>query len=161
MDFGLTEEQRLIRETVREFVAGECPREQARELDERGVFPGELLQKLAGLGFCALTVPEKFDGAGPNLLGAAIVVEEVARICPSLASAFACTTFRGGQVLGLLGSSAQKESLLPQLAAGTLLFSYALPYQHQPPRSSAVMKGALNLNSILLKGHLGKSLQSF
>jgi alkylation response protein AidB-like acyl-CoA dehydrogenase len=126
VDFGLTEEQRLIRETVREFMAGECPREQARELDERGIFPEELLQKLAELGFCALTVPEEFDGAGPNLLGAAIVVEEVARICPTLASAFACTTFRGGQVLSHLGSSAQKESLLPQLAAGTLLLSYAL-----------------------------------
>ena len=56
MDFGLTEEHRLIRNTVREFVVGECPREQARELDARGAFPGELLKKLADLGFCALTV---------------------------------------------------------------------------------------------------------
>jgi alkylation response protein AidB-like acyl-CoA dehydrogenase len=126
LDFGLTEEQQLIRDTVREFMAGECPREKARELDERGAFPGELLQKLAALGFCNLTVPQEFDGAGPNLLGAAIVVEEIARTCPTLASAFASTTFRGGQVLGSLGSSAQKENLLPQLAVGALLFSCAL-----------------------------------
>jgi alkylation response protein AidB-like acyl-CoA dehydrogenase len=126
LDFGLTEEQQLIRDTVREFMAGECPREKARELDERGAFPGELLQKLAALGFCNLTVPQEFDGAGPNLLGAAIVVEEIARTCPTLAAAFAATTFRGGQVLGSLGSSAQKEELLPQLGAGALLMSYAL-----------------------------------
>jgi len=124
--FGLTEEQQLIRDTVREFMAGECPREKARELDEQGAFPGELLQKVAGLGFCSLTVPQEFDGAGPNLLGAAIVVEEIARTCPTLAAAFASTTFRGGQVLSSLGSSAQKKDLLPQLAAGSLLFSYAL-----------------------------------
>ena len=126
MDFGLTEEQQLIRDSVREFMAGECPREKARELDQAGAFPGELLQKLAALGFCNLTVPQEFDGAGPNLLGAAVVVEEIARTCPTLASAFASTTFRGGQVLSSLGSSAQKEDLLPQLADGALLFSYAL-----------------------------------
>jgi alkylation response protein AidB-like acyl-CoA dehydrogenase len=146
LDFGLTEEQQLIRDTVREFMAGECPREKARELDEAGAFPGELLQKLAALGFCNLTVPQEFDGAGPNLLGAAIVVEEIARTCPTLASAFASTTFRGGQVLSSLGSSAQKENLLPQLAVGTLLFSYALSEpkgktSRADARTYAVMEG--------------------
>jgi len=126
LEFGLTEEQQLIRDSVRDFMAGECPREVARALDERREFPGELLKKLAELGFCNLTVPQELDGAGPNLLGAAIVVEEIAKTCPALAAAFAATTFRGGQVLGSLGSSAQKESLLPQLAAGGLLVSYAL-----------------------------------
>jgi alkylation response protein AidB-like acyl-CoA dehydrogenase len=126
LDFGLTEEQELIRDTVREFMAGECPREKARELDESRAFPGELLQKLAALGFCNLTLPQEFDGAGPNLLGAAIAVEEIARTCPTLAAAFASTTFRGGQVLGSLGSSAQKEDLLPKLAAGALLVTFAL-----------------------------------
>jgi alkylation response protein AidB-like acyl-CoA dehydrogenase len=143
--FGLTEEQQLIRDTVREFMAGECPREKARELDEHGTFPGELLQKLAALGFCNLTVPQEFDGAGPNLLGAAIVVEEIARSCPTLACAFASTTFRGGQVLGSLGSSAQKEKLLPQLATGSLLFSCALSEpdgkSSLEARTFAVMEG--------------------
>jgi alkylation response protein AidB-like acyl-CoA dehydrogenase len=126
VDFGLTEEHLLIRDTVREFMAGECPRETARELDERGAFPGELLKKVAELGFCALTAPHDEDGEKPNLLGAAIVVEEIARTCPTLASAFASTTFRAGQVIGTLGSGAQKRDLLPGIAAGSLLFSYAL-----------------------------------
>jgi alkylation response protein AidB-like acyl-CoA dehydrogenase len=146
LEFGLTEEQQLIRSTVREFMAGECPREKARELDEGGAFPGELLHELAALGFCSLTVPQEFDGAGPNLLGAAIVVEEIARTCPTLASAFASTTFRGGQVLGSLGSSAQKEDLLPQLAVGNMLFSYALSEpkgetSRTEARTCAVMEG--------------------
>jgi alkylation response protein AidB-like acyl-CoA dehydrogenase len=126
LDFGLTEEHQLIRDAVRDFMAGECPREKARDLDERREFPGELLQKLAALGFCNLTVPQEFDGAGPNLLGAAIVVEEIAKTCPALAAAFAATTFRGGQVFGSLGSSAQKQSLLPRLAVGEVLVSHAL-----------------------------------
>jgi alkylation response protein AidB-like acyl-CoA dehydrogenase len=146
VDFGLTEEHLLIRETVRQFMAGECPREKARDLDERGVFPGELLRKLADLGFCALTVPEEFGGQRPNLLGAAIVVEEIARTCPTLASAFASATFRGGQVLGSLGSNAQKRDLLPQLAAGSLLFGYALSEaggktSHAEAGTFAVMEG--------------------
>ena len=91
MDFGLTEEHLLIRDTVREFMAGECPREKARELDERGAFPGELLAKLAELGFCALTTSTDGDEEKSNLLGAAIVVEEIARTCPTLASAFAAS----------------------------------------------------------------------
>jgi len=124
--FGLTEEQQLIRDTVREFMEGECPREKARQLDEHGAFPDELLQKFAALGFCQLTVPQEFDGAGPNLLGAAIAVEEIARTCPTLASAFASTTFLGGQVISSLGSRAQKEDLLPKLALGELLFGCAL-----------------------------------
>jgi alkylation response protein AidB-like acyl-CoA dehydrogenase len=145
VDFGLTEEHLLIRDTVREFMAGECPREKARELDERGAFPGELLQKLAALGFCALTAPQESDGENPNLLGAAIIVEEIARTCPTLASAFASTTFRGGQVLGSLGSTTQKEDLLPQLATGSLLFSCALSEpdgkSSAEARTFAVMEG--------------------
>jgi alkylation response protein AidB-like acyl-CoA dehydrogenase len=145
VDFGLTEEHLLIRDTVREFMTGECPREKARELDARGAFPGELLQKLGELGFCALTVPQESTGESPNLLGAAIVVEEIARTCPTLASAFAATTFRGGQVLSSLGSSAQKEDLLPQLATGKLLFSCALSEpdgkSSAEARTFAVMEG--------------------
>ncbi|MFQ5596202.1 MAG: acyl-CoA dehydrogenase family protein, partial [Anaerolineae bacterium] len=126
MNFHLTDEQEFIQATVRKFIANECPRDVARELDAGRLFPGELLQELAGLGFCGLTVPEECGGAGRNLLGAIMVIEELATICPTLAGAFAGVALRGGQVISALGSEKQRQDLLPAVADGALLFSYAL-----------------------------------
>jgi butyryl-CoA dehydrogenase len=126
MGFGLNEEQELIRTSIREFMAGECPREAAHELDEADEFPQGLLQKLADLGFCGLCVPEELGGAGRNLLSAAIVVEEIAALSPALASGFFSIALRGGAVLAELGSDEQKTSLLPRIADGSLLVTHAL-----------------------------------
>jgi butyryl-CoA dehydrogenase len=126
MEFGLNEEQELIRASIREFMAGECSRDEARELDEAGKFPKELLEKLAELGFCGLCVPEEFGGSGRNLLGTALVLEETATLCPALAAGFAAISLRGGEVIAALGNREQKERLLPRIAQGGLLFSSAL-----------------------------------
>ncbi len=125
MDLRLTDEQAAIRETVRDFMAKECPREVARDLDAHAEFPRALLNRIAALGFCGLTAPEEFGGAGDNLLGAAIVVEEIAALAPVLAGAFASATLRGGRVIARLGSDEQKKRWLPALARGELLFTYA------------------------------------
>ena len=126
MGFGLSEEHELIRDSIREFMAGECPRERSRELDEAGEFPRALLQELAELGFCGLCVPEEYGGAGRSLLGAAIVVEEIASLSPALAGGFLSIALRGGAVLAELGSEDQKRGLLPRIVAGELLFTHAL-----------------------------------
>lgn len=126
MEFGLSEEHELIRGSIREFMAGECPRDRARELDEASEFPEELLQQLGQLGFCGLCVPEEYGGAGRSLLGAAIVVEETAALSPALAGGFISVALRGGAVLAELGSDAQKERLLPPVAGGALLFTHAV-----------------------------------
>lgn len=126
MDFSLTSEQTFIKETLRKFMARECPREKAHELDAQGAFPGGLLAKLSGMGFCSLTTPEAFGGAGQDLLGAALVVEECAVMLPSLAGLFAGVTFSGGQVISRLGSGAQKTGCLPSIAEGSLVVGLAL-----------------------------------
>lgn len=126
MNFSLSDEQQLIKDTIRKFMTRECPRDVARALEEQETFPGELLQKLAGSGFCGLNVPEEHGGGGQNLLGAAIIVEELASLCPTLAGAFTGVVFRGGQVIAALGSQAQKQELLPGIARGELLFTHAL-----------------------------------
>ena len=126
MNFHLTDEQEFIQATIRKFIANECPRDVARELDAGRLFPGELLQELAGLGFCGLTVPEEYGGAGRNLLGAIMVIDELATICPTLAGAFAGIALRGGHVISALGSEKQRRDLLPAVADGSILFSYAL-----------------------------------
>lgn len=126
MDFDLSSEQLFIRETMRKFMARECPREKVHELDERGTFPAELLAKIAGMGFCSLTVPESYGGAGQDLLGVAIAIEEIATISPSLAGLFAAVALRGGQVISHLGSDEQKERFLPEIAEGSLVFTLGL-----------------------------------
>jgi alkylation response protein AidB-like acyl-CoA dehydrogenase len=126
MEFGFNEEQELIRSSIREFMAGECSRDAARELDEAGKFPKELLEKLADLGFSGLCVPEEFGGSGRDLLGAALVLEETGTLCPALAAGFAGISLRGGEVIAELGSRKQKKRFLPEIARGDLLFSHAL-----------------------------------
>lgn len=126
MDFSLTAEQQFLRETTRKFMARECPRDRAHALDAQGTFAAELLAKIADLGFCGLNTPEAFGGSGQDLLlGAALVVEEIAALSPTLAGLFASATFCGGQVISRLGSPAQQAALLPEIAAGALVVSFA------------------------------------
>ncbi len=146
MNFSLTDEQQFIKDTLRKFMARECPRDVARALDEQGAFPGQLLQNLAGPGFCGLNVPEEYGGGGQNLLGAAIIVEVIAGLCPTLAGAFASVVFRGGQNITALGSEVQKQELLPGIAQGELLFTYALaepttPFSVDKVQTSAIEEG--------------------
>lgn len=126
MHFELTDEQKAIKETIRKFIAKECPREKVQKLDEQGEFPGEMLYKIAEMGFCGLVIPEEYGGGGQNVVGAVVVVEELSAIYPALAGAFIGSTFCGGKNLAELGSDEQKERYLPGLAEGSLLFSYGL-----------------------------------
>lgn len=125
MDFALTEEQEFIQDTVRRFLARECPRDVARDLDEKRLFPEELLNRLAVTGLCALCNPEAYGGGGRNLLGAALVVEELSALCPALAGAFARVVLGGGWAISELGSEEQKSEWLPKIAQGALLFTCA------------------------------------
>jgi alkylation response protein AidB-like acyl-CoA dehydrogenase len=125
MDLQFTDEQRAIQDTLRDFIAKECPREAARDLDERQIFPNEWLGKLAALGFCGLNAPEDFGGGGENLLGSIIAIEEIAAMCPTLAGAFASVVLRGGRALSKLGSGDQKKKYLPTVAQGKTRFTFA------------------------------------
>ena len=64
MDFGFTKEQKMLRDSIREFMAKECPREYVRELDEKGEFPFELYKKMAKLDWFGLPFPEEYGGSG-------------------------------------------------------------------------------------------------
>lgn len=125
MDFRLSEEQEFIRDTASEFVARKCPRDVAREVDERCAFPAELLRDLAQTGFLALNSPDEFGGGGPNLLGTAVVTEELARMSPTLAGAYPRVALWGGKVIADLGSREQQERYLPGLAEGAVRFTCA------------------------------------
>jgi alkylation response protein AidB-like acyl-CoA dehydrogenase len=66
MDFQLTEEQKAVQNSIRKFLARECTREAARALDDQREFPVKLFETMAQMGICGLTVPEEFEGVGPD-----------------------------------------------------------------------------------------------
>ena len=84
MDFELTEDQRLIRETIRDFAEAEV-RPGAAGRDAAGEFPADLLDKLGALGFMGALVPADLGGAGIDDLAYALVIEELARVDAALA----------------------------------------------------------------------------
>ena len=84
MDFRLTEEQELLRRTVREFAETEI-RPHVREWDEAQHFPVELVPALAALGLMGIQIPEEYGGAGMSAIDYCICIEELARVDPSVA----------------------------------------------------------------------------
>jgi alkylation response protein AidB-like acyl-CoA dehydrogenase len=126
MDFSLTEEQRMLRESMARFIEKECPKDVVHQLDEADMFPSEIFSKLAELGVCGLTVPIEYGGTGRDLFSAITVLEMLSSRFPALGWAFVQAVFYGGETISKLGSQVQKERYLPEIAAGKRLFSYAL-----------------------------------
>jgi short-chain 2-methylacyl-CoA dehydrogenase len=125
VDFDLTSEQELIRETVRTF-ARERVEPVAAELDLTGTFPYELVAELAELGLMGLPIPEQYGGAGGDTVSYAIAVEELTRIDSSVAITVAAHTSLGTMPILLYGTEEQKERWLPDLASGRKLAAFGL-----------------------------------
>ena len=125
MDFDLTAEQELIRDTVRTF-ARERVAPVAAELDLEGRFPTELVAELAELGLMGLPIPEEHGGAGGDTVSYAIAIEELTRIDSSVAITVAAHTSLGTMPILLYGSDEQKQRWLPDLASGKRLAAFGL-----------------------------------
>jgi len=125
VDFDLSPEQELIRDTVRTF-ARERVEPIAAELDRDGRFPYELVAELAGLGLMGLPIPEEYGGAGGDTLSYAIAIEELTRIDSSGAITVAAHTSLGTMPILLYGTEEQKRRWLPELASGRRLAAFGL-----------------------------------
>jgi len=122
--YRLAEEHLMLREAVRALAEDKiAPR--AAEIDETAEFPYDVLAALTRAGFHAIHIPEEYGGAGADSLATAIVIEEVARVCAS-SSLIPAVNKLGTMPVLLAGSPALKESVLPPVAAGEAMFSYAL-----------------------------------
>lgn len=126
MDFSLTEEQRLLKQSLREFLEGECPRELVREYDEKGEYPHELLKKLANLGYMAICVPEKYGGVGGTIIDSLIINEEISRVMALLAWAMGNISLYGNEFILYNGNEEQRQYYLPKLVKGEIKFAFAL-----------------------------------
>lgn len=125
MDFNLSEEHKMIRQTVREFAEREI-KPIAQELDERAEFSYDLTKRMGELGLFGIYLPEKYGGQGMDYLSYIIAVEEVARIDGSQAATLAAHNSLGIGPLYYYGTEEQKEKYLPQLCTGDALWAFGL-----------------------------------
>jgi alkylation response protein AidB-like acyl-CoA dehydrogenase len=125
MNFDLSEEQILIRETVREFAEREI-KPRAQELDEKGEFSAELTKKIGELGLFGMNLPEKYGGQNLDTISYIIAVEELARVDGSQAATLAAHNSLGIYPLYEFGTEEQRMKYLPQLCTGEGLWSFGL-----------------------------------
>ena len=125
MDFELTEEQRLLQETVREFVRQEVA-PVAAELDRTATFPYAAVEKLGELGLMGIPFPEEYGGGGGDTLSLVLALEELARVDSSLAITVAAHTSLGTMPIHLWGTDEQKAEWLPRLCSGERLAAFGL-----------------------------------
>jgi short-chain 2-methylacyl-CoA dehydrogenase len=125
MNFDLTEEQNLIRETVRDFAEREI-KPVAKDLDEKAEFSHDLTRKMGELGLFGMYLPEKYGGQGLDYLSYVIAVEEIARIDSSQAATLAAHNSLGIGPLYYYGSEEQKMKYLPKLCTGAALWGFGL-----------------------------------
>ncbi len=117
MDFNLSEEQRLLKKTVREFAEGELA-PHSREWDEKQAFPREVFAKLAELGLMGVAWPTEYGGSGMSTLDWAVVMEELSRVDAGVALSLAAHHSLCSAHIFLAGSEEQKKKHLVPLARG-------------------------------------------
>ena len=125
MDFSLSEEQQLLKKTVREFAESEL-RPHAREWDERQEFPREVFTKLGELGLMGVVWPQEYGGAGMSTLDYALVMEELSRADAGVALSVAAHNSLCSGHIFLAGTEEQKKQYLVPLARGEKLGCWGL-----------------------------------
>ncbi len=125
MDFRLTEEQELLRRSVREFAEIEM-RPHIMEWDDAQHFPAELIPKLAALGLLGIQFPDVYGGAGMSAVDYCICIEELARVDPSVALSVAAHNGLCSAHIGLFGTEEQKQKYLVPLARGEKIGAWGL-----------------------------------
>src|SRR5678816_1274634 len=125
MDVRLSDDQELLRRSVREFAEAEL-RPHVMEWDEAQRFPPSLLGKCAELGLMGIQFPEAYGGAAMSAVDYCICIEELARVDPSVCLSIAAHNGLGSAHLFMFGSDAQKQKYLVPLATGEQLAAWAL-----------------------------------
>jgi alkylation response protein AidB-like acyl-CoA dehydrogenase len=125
MDFRLTEEQELLRRSVREFAETEIG-PHVMEWDQTSHFPFELVPQLASLGLLGIQIPEKYGGAGMSAIDYCICIEELARVDPGVALSVAAHNGLCSAHIFLFGTEEQKHTYLAPLARGEKIGAWGL-----------------------------------
>jgi butyryl-CoA dehydrogenase len=125
IDFELTDEQRLVRDTAREFADREIlPR--ARDNDRSGRFDTELVAKLAQIGFIGAILPEQYGGRGIDYRTYGLIVEEIGRADSSARTVVSVNTSLVGSAIAKWGSEEQKQRFIPGICSGEAMGCFGL-----------------------------------
>src|SRR6476659_2986645 len=125
MRIELTDEQQLLRRSIREFAETEL-RPHVREWDEAQQCSQALLSKFAELGLMGIQFPESYDGAAMSSVDYCLCIEELARVDPSVCLSIAAHNGLGAAHIFMFGNEAQKQQYLVPLASGRQLAAWAL-----------------------------------
>jgi hypothetical protein len=125
VNFCLSEDQQLLRRSIREFAESEI-KPRIREWDDAQHFPHELLPKLAELGLMGIQFPAEYGGAGMSAVDYCICIEELARVDPSISLSVAAHNGLGAAHIAMFGNDAQKAKYLTPLASGEKLAAWGL-----------------------------------
>jgi alkylation response protein AidB-like acyl-CoA dehydrogenase len=152
MDFGLSEEQEMLRTSARDFLQKECPKKLVKQLDEsdEGYSP-ELWRKMAELGWMGLPFSEKYGGGGGSFLDLAVLLEAMGyNIVPG---PFFSTVVLGGMTMLGAGNEEQKKRLLSEVASGKLILALALTEPDGKYQAASVKtKAALRDGKYIING---------
>jgi len=125
MDLELTQEQALLQQTARNFATREVePR--AKQLDQTGEWPGELVARMGELGLLGIAIEEQYGGAGLDHVGYALAMEEVSRACASVGVIMSVNNSLACDPVNRFGSEAQKQEFLRPMASGKRLGCFGL-----------------------------------
>jgi alkylation response protein AidB-like acyl-CoA dehydrogenase len=147
MDFSLSDHQKLIRDTVRQFMEAEV-RPGVRERDREERFPDEAVRKLAEMGCCGILVPEEWGGAGLDTISYVLMLEEVARVDAALATLLGVTNGAVSVPLLGFGTEAQKKEYLKRLATGEMLGAFCLTEPQAGSDAAAIQTRATREGSV-------------
>ena len=125
MDLRLSDDQELLRRSIREFAESEI-RPHVREWDDAQHFPAELLPRLAALGLMGIQFPEAYGGAAMSSVDYCICIEELARVDPSVCLSVAAHNGLGAAHIAAFGTEEQKQKYLVPLAKGEKLSAWGL-----------------------------------
>ena len=142
VNFHLSDDQRLLRRTVREFAEGEIG-PHVRAWDEAQQFPPELLPKLAALGLMGVQFSEQYGGAGMSAIDYCLCIEELARVDPAVALSVAAHNGLGPAHIAMFGTETQKQRWLVPLARGEQLGAWALTEPQAGSDAAAIRTSAV------------------
>jgi len=152
MDFSFTDDQRLIRDTIRQFMEAEV-RLSIRARDREEKFAADELRKLGELGCCCMLIPESWGGLGADTISYVLMLEEVARVDAAMAVALSVTNSLAVFPVFKYGTESQKQKYLSSLAHGEILGAFCLTEPQAGSDAAAVaVSAARHGGAYLLNG---------
>ncbi len=142
MNLELSEEQKLLQQTVREFANAEV-KPHAREIDETGRFPRETFRKAAELGLTGVAFPEQYGGAGFDHISYSIVIEEISRVCASTGVILSVQNSLYCDPVYRFGTEEQKKKFLEPFLRGEKIGCYALTEPQAGSNAAALQTKAV------------------